>query len=165
MTYNQTGVHFVITNVGQAKSYPLKSKRPGKKTSNVTGAVHLQFSIVDPANPASTPLQVLQKLSAVVGTSASTPGDDGYGLEADDDEDDDDDQSPEPGTPGEADGTVETSEKKKRRLRIARLKNKAKQRGYEFTGTSSVAGVLFVEIQRITDLPPERNGELFSGFL
>jgi phosphatidylserine decarboxylase len=137
----------------------LKSKRPGKKTSNVTGAVHLQFSIYDPANQAATPQQVLQKLSTIVGTSTTSLGDEGYGPEADDDDDDDDDQSPEPGTPGETDGNGESSEKKKRRLRIARLKNKAKQRGYEFTGTSSVAGVLFVEIQRITDLPPERNGK------
>jgi phosphatidylserine decarboxylase len=137
----------------------LKSKRPGKKSSNVTGAVHLQFTIHDPADPAATPQQILQKLSTIVGTSTPSLGDDGYGPEADDD-DDDDDQSPETETPGEADGTTESSEKKKRRLRIARIKNKAKQRGYEFTGTSSVAGVLFVEIQKITDLPPERNGEL-----
>src|ERR1700712_54107 len=122
-----------LTDLKQPKAYPLKSKRPGKKTSNVTGAVHLQFSIYDPANSAATPQQVLQKLSTIVGTSTTTLVDEGgYGPEADDD--DDDDQSPDPGTPGETDGNGESSEKKKRRLRIARIKNKAKQRGYEFTG-------------------------------
>jgi phosphatidylserine decarboxylase len=61
------------------------------------------------------------------------------------------------------DGTTEASDKrKKRRLRIARLKNKVKERGYAFTNGSPVAGVLFVEIQKITDLPPERNGENLS---
>ena len=52
----------------------------------------------------------------------------------------------------------ETVEGKRRRKRMAILKRKAKQRGYEFTNGSDVAGVLFLEIQRITDLPPERNG-------
>lgn len=52
----------------------------------------------------------------------------------------------------------ETPEKRKRRLRIARLKKKAKQRAYEFSGQSDIAGVLFLEIGKLTDLPPERNG-------
>jgi phosphatidylserine decarboxylase len=56
------------------------------------------------------------------------------------------------------DATPEQKQKKKRKLRLARLKRKAKERGYEFTGGNDVAGVLFVEIQRITDLPPEKNG-------
>lgn len=56
--------------------------------------------------------------------------------------------------------TFEQKEKKKKRLRLARLKKKAKEHGYEFSGGSDVAGVLFVEIQKITDLPPEKNGML-----
>ena len=54
--------------------------------------------------------------------------------------------------------TQETVEHKRRRRRMAILKRKAKLKGYEFTNGSDVAGVLFLEIQRITDLPPERNG-------
>jgi phosphatidylserine decarboxylase len=39
------------------------------------------------------------------------------------------------------------------------LKKKAKQvSGYEYSSNGDVAGVLFLEIQKITDLPPERNG-------
>jgi phosphatidylserine decarboxylase len=72
----------------------------------------------------------------------------------------DDDEGEQLEPEADQDGTADTSEKrKKRRLRIARLKNKVKERGYEFTNGSAIAGVLFVEIQRITDLPPERNGE------
>ena len=56
--------------------------------------------------------------------------------------------------------TPEQREKKRRRLKLAKLKRKAKEHGYEFTGGSDVAGVLFIEIQRISDLPPEKNGVL-----
>lgn len=50
-------------------------------------------------------------------------------------------------------------EKRKRRHRLARLRKKAKQRAYEFSGLSDLDGVLFLEISRINDLPPERNGK------
>jgi phosphatidylserine decarboxylase len=140
----------------------LKSKRPGKKTGNVTGAVQLQFSIVDPENPDADSQQILQKLSAIVGTGMPDSRDEGYGPNSDEDDDDDDQDGQV--TPGELEGGADGATKKKRRLKITRIKNKAKQRGYEFTNGSPVAGVLFIEIQRITDLPPERNGELLSDF-
>ena len=35
----------------------------------------------------------------------------------------------------------------------------AKQVGYEFNNGSGIAGVMFIEIQKIVDLPPERNGK------
>ena len=59
-----------------------------------------------------------------------------------------------------ADGETkeEVMAKKKKRRRVARIKKRTKQRAYEFSGMSDVAGVLFLEIQKITDLPPERNG-------
>lgn len=58
--------------------------------------------------------------------------------------------------------TSDGSAKKKSRLRLAPLKKKAKKHGYEFSGATDVAGVLFVEIQRITDLPPEKNGKIMA---
>lgn len=67
-------------------------------------------------------------------------------LEDDDDDDDDGDKP-------------EQVEKRKKRHRLARLKRKTKMKAYEFNGLSDIAGVLFLEIQRITDLPPERNSE------
>lgn len=74
------------------------------------------------------------------------------------DQDDDDDDDQEENT--DESKTSEGSAKKKNRLRLARLKKKAKKHGYEFSGATDVAGVLFVEVQRITDLPPEKNGAL-----
>ena len=52
----------------------------------------------------------------------------------------------------------EAVEKRKKRLRLKRLKRKTKARAYEFTGGSDVIGIAFLEIEKITDLPPERNG-------
>lgn len=52
----------------------------------------------------------------------------------------------------------EAIEKRDKRRRLARLKRKTKAKAYQYSGLSDVAGVLFLEIQKITDLPPERNG-------
>lgn len=74
--------------------------------------------------------------------------------------DQDDDNSDEVGnnleqkTPEQNPEVLETRKKKRR---IARLRRKRKQRAYEFSGSSDVAGVLFLEVVRIADLPPERN--------
>lgn len=76
------------------------------------------------------------------------------GDQDDDDEDDQEDNTDEADENKNSDGSA----KKKNRLRLARLKKKAKKHGYEFSGATDVAGVLFVEIQKITDLPPEKNG-------
>ena len=51
----------------------------------------------------------------------------------------------------------ETLDKEKRNKKLAKLKRKTKLRSYQFTGVSDVAGVLFLEVSNITDLPPERN--------
>ena len=51
----------------------------------------------------------------------------------------------------------DTPEKRRKRLRLRRLRKKAQQSAYEFSGLSSLAGVLFLEIVEVTDLPPEKN--------
>lgn len=55
----------------------------------------------------------------------------------------------------------EVVEKRRRRLRIARLKRKSlAARAYQFSGASNgVQGVIFLEINRISNLPPERNSK------
>ncbi|KAI9838403.1 MAG: hypothetical protein M1819_005672 [Sarea resinae] len=143
----------------EPKWYPLKSKRKGsKKKSKISGEVQLQFSILDPSNPSATASQILQKFYGLV---ASTPGteeeeDDMARFEsgsADEEDEKDDDISDETDDPTKP----ETVEKKKKRLRIARLKKRTKARAYEFYGGSDVVGIVFLEIGKITDLPPERN--------
>lgn len=52
----------------------------------------------------------------------------------------------------------ETAEKRRRRLRIKGLKKKRRQNPYAFTnGDSDLVGIIFLEICKITDLPPESN--------
>jgi phosphatidylserine decarboxylase len=146
----------------EPKWYPLKSKRPGgKKSSNVSGEVLLQFTLYDTTNHAATPAQVMEKFRTLAGvdltevgtpTQATTPS--GLGVE-DDDEYFDEDEEPSDETDDPT--KPENVEKRKRRLRIRGLRRKKQLNAYEFTGGSDVVGIVFLEIGKITDLPPERN--------
>jgi phosphatidylserine decarboxylase len=146
----------------EPKWYPLKSKRPGgKKSSNVSGDVLLQFTLYDTTNLTATPAQVLEKFRTLAGvdltevwspTKATTPS--SIGIEDDDEYfDEDEEPSDETDDPTKPDNV----EKRKRRLRIRGLRRKKQLNAYEFTGGSDVVGIVFLEIGKITDLPPERN--------
>ena len=119
--------------------------------------------MADPANPSASPPDILQKFMAIVKISSGDEVDEDEeltkleGRDVDEDDDDDDQESD---TSDETDDPAkpEVAEKRKKRLRLARLKRKTKARAYEFTGGSDVIGIAFVEIEKITDLPPERNG-------
>ena len=76
------------------------------------------------------------------------------------DEDEDDDEEPDLETSDETDDLTkpEKAEKRKKRLRLKNLRRKTKARAYELTGANDCVGIVFMEIGRITDLPPERNG-------
>jgi len=155
----------------------LASKRSGKKAKHVTGAVQLQFTLYDPSNSSATPQQILAKLGVICGAdSPFLDGENGQGqgfdgqgqgfdsqglerTESGDLEDEEVDESEPVSETGGAE-TPETAEKKRRKRRIAILRRKAKLRAYEFSNGSDVAGVLFLEIQKIVDLPPERNSTL-----
>lgn len=142
------------------KWYTLMSRRKvGKKKGNVSGEILLQFSLSDTSNPQATPEDIYRKFRSRV----SNGDDEDFDLnqlalndsaEADKDEEEETtDETDDPTKP-------EVVEKRKRRLRIARLKRKSiAARAYKFTGAGSgVEGIVFVEICRIKDLPPERNG-------
>ncbi|UNI15698.1 Phosphatidylserine decarboxylase [Purpureocillium takamizusanense] len=162
--------------------YPLKSKRPGKKTGVVSGEVMLQFSLFDPSNPGASPQQIFEKLYNIIGSmpmgssrqptpsmtplltptsipksvpaSASSPD------EAADEEDDEDltEFEDEVNEEGEDPSKPETAERRRRRLRIRGLKRRRRQNPYAFNnGYSDVVGIIFLEVCKITDLPPESN--------
>ncbi|KAF5507628.1 Phosphatidylserine decarboxylase proenzyme 3 [Colletotrichum aenigma] len=165
--------------------YPLKSKKPGKKTSVVSGEVMLQFTLFDQSNTAATREQVFEKFYSLVsqvpagsrqitptmtpliqpiknmrvrsGTTPSPP----LSRNATDDqeEDDDDDLDIEDDTPEDEDPSKpEAAEKRKRRLRIKGLKKKRRDHAYEFNNSGSdVVGIIYLEVLNITDLPPEPN--------
>ncbi|KAL6879494.1 putative phosphatidylserine decarboxylase [Trichoderma longibrachiatum] len=158
--------------------YPLKSKRPGKKTSIVSGEVQLQFTLLDTTNPSISDQQLFEKFYTLIGSvsvssrnvtptetplltpsaarSGTTSSADGLGDDDDDDdltelEEDMGDEAEDPSKP-------ETAEKRRKRLRIKSLKKKRRQDPYAFTnGDSDVVGIIYLEVSRITDLPPESN--------
>ncbi len=132
----------------------------------MTGEILLEFSLHDPVHAAATPEHILQRLAGITLANSEVDDDDdprltqSDSIELEDEEDDEDDEARD-GMIGETEDVKknETPEKTKRRLRLARLKKKAKQRAYEFSGLSELAGVLFLEITKIIDLPPERNSQ------
>ncbi|KAF1944024.1 phosphatidylserine decarboxylase proenzyme [Clathrospora elynae] len=140
--------------------FPLQSRRTGKKKSVVSGEIQIQFALIDPVNLSATPEQVLQKFLAIAGQTPSPDDEDeellmrgdSNATDADDDDDDSSDDVPDESK------KADKREKRRRKLKLARLRKKAKQMsGYEYSSNGDVAGVLFLEIQKITDLPPERN--------
>lgn len=168
----------------EPKWYPLRSKRPGKKTSVVSGEVQLQFTLFDSTNTSATPAQVMDKFYSLVGSvplgssrsvtpamtptltptrdpssnpMSSSPDTVDEGEDDEDDLDDLDDELQEDMDDQDL-SKPETAEKRRRRLRIKGLKKRRRQNPYAFVNSNSdVVGIIFLEIIKITDLPPESN--------
>ncbi|RYO83133.1 hypothetical protein DL766_004468 [Monosporascus sp. MC13-8B] len=162
-----------------SKWYRLKSKKPGRKTSVVSGEVQLQCTLYDTTNKDATDAQILEKLRSLAASvpesasravtptltptlapvrsplSTSPPS----GREGSQDDDEDDDMLDDDETPEDEDPTMpEAAEKRRRRLRIRGLKRKKRRDPYEFSnGGNDVVGLIFLEICNITDLPPQSN--------
>lgn len=147
--------------------FPLESKRSGKKKSVVTGEIQIQFSLVDATNPAANAEHIMSKFLAIAGqTPSPDEDDDGYLMRGDSNLTDLGEEESSDETQDES-KKAEKRERRRKKLRLARLKKKAKQlSAYEYSDKGDVAGVLFLEIQKITDLPPESNGEFpRNGFV
>ncbi|KAG6359514.1 hypothetical protein INS49_013035 [Diaporthe citri] len=169
----------------EPKWFPLKNKRTGKKATKVSGEVLLQFTLYDAANPNATDAEIAAKFTALTSavpeadptsknptpsrtpvlaptkpsTSPSPPISRRPTEDVSDDDDAEydiyDDETPEEEDPSKP----ESVEKRKRRLRIKGLKRKKRDNPYEFTNgdRSDVVGIIFLEVVKITDLPPESN--------
>jgi phosphatidylserine decarboxylase len=147
----------------EPKWYKLFSRRrQGKRKDVVSGEIQLRFTIVDSANLSATPEEISKKFRTVLKivdeeddlSRTSTNQDD------DDDDDDDDVDDDDLQSTGQETGVQSTvAEKKRRKKRLARLRRKSMSiREYDFHGTGrDVAGVVFLEVVKITDLPPEHN--------
>lgn len=137
--------------------------------------MQLQFSLVDSANAAASPDEIYKKFRTVIAAededdiqslsrtstaSSITRQEDEDEAGADLDDDDDEEDATETDTPTKAGTGDQIAKKKQKKRRLARLRRKSiAVRAYEFTGADSdVSGILFMEISKITDLPPERNG-------
>lgn len=75
----------------------------------------------------------------------------------DEDEEDEYLDHSEPSDETEDPSKPETVEKRKRRMRIRGLKKRKAYQLYEFCGDSHMVGIVFLEIGKVTDLPPEKN--------
>lgn len=77
-----------------------------------------------------------------------------------------DDQDEETSDETDDQSKPEVVEKRRRRLRMARLRRKSlAARAYQFSGSGSgVQGIVFMEIVKVTDLPPEKNGMIELAF-
>lgn len=164
--------HIFLTDTLQPCWYTLQSRRKGakKKGAKISGEVQLQFSLVDTADPLATSRQILQKLAAMVTMDLEDEGDEDEDLarvdsiDQDDLDEDVDEKSPETSDEPDDPTKPSKSEKRQRKLRMRRLKKRAKARAYEFTGGTDVVGIIFLEIGKITDLPPERNSKHEASF-
>lgn len=144
----------------QPRWYALRSSRKGKKSSNVSGDIQLQFALLDPQNPSATATQIYDKFMAVTADADKELDDmDDFTLTRKDTDDMEEEAGETDALDDGDDGdAADPARKKKRRMRMAKLRRRARQQSsYEFTGESQVAGVLFLEISRIEDLPPEKN--------
>jgi phosphatidylserine decarboxylase len=132
----------------------------------VSGEVLIEFSLADTSNPAATPQELTQRFRAIAVPSPAAEEEEDEAFlrmdsgDADDQEDQEDQEEEEEASDEIQDESkkAEVREKRRKKLRMAKLKKKVKERAYEFSDKSEVAGVLFLEIVKITDLPPERNG-------
>ncbi|TAQ83899.1 hypothetical protein B7494_g7780 [Chlorociboria aeruginascens] len=145
--------------------YPLRSKRTGgnkkygAKDANVSGEVQLQFTLLDSANLNASPAQILEKFRALAGIDVvdfSTPLAQSQST-CEEDREDYLDEEEEPSDETDDPTKPESVERRRRRLRIKGLRRKKQLGAYEFSGGSDVVGIVFLEIGKITDLPPERN--------
>ena len=150
-----------------------RSGRKKKKDSNVTGEVLLNFSLHDSSTPSASSRQIYQKFQTAVSQANGEAGDDDdeeassqmrthiddvdEGSEDDDDDDFDDEEEDEADGARTPCGANEEKTKRRRRMKLKRLRRKKNLRAYQLNEASETAGVLYLEINRITDLPPEKN--------
>ncbi len=131
----------------------------------------MQFSLVDNYNPTATEDETLRKYKSFIaaddeedeGLSRATTIDEEFDADEGGEGDEDPDTSDETDEPlSKAATKASKKEKKKRKARLRR--KSIAVRAYEFVGgVGDVSGIIFMEIGRISDLPPERNSALFSS--
>lgn len=119
----------------------------------------MQFSLLDSSNPQASSEEIFSKFKSLV--IANDDEGDITPVSSTDNEDEpskkEEDVSEETDDPTKPENVA----RRRRKLRIARLKRKSMAvRAYEFSGAKDgISGIVFIEINKVLDLPPERNGE------
>lgn len=139
----------------------MKSKRKGgKKDSEVSGEVQLQFTLVDSANPDSSLEEISYKFRSLMQAEEEAEEETDANQPFAQDSNDEDDSDDETESVATVDGSKDKKSKKKKK-KLARLRRQATvARAYEFVGRDSdISGMIFMEIGKVTDLPPEKNSK------
>lgn len=146
--------------------FPLKSTQ---KKAQISGEIQLQFSLTDSSDPATPAEQIFQKWQLWVGSFIGTPPSDEEtldrqlgeaGIDLDDEEEESSDEADEAEPRSDEGSQVgKTAAIKSKKDKV---KKKIVQTAYEFTRASDVVGVVYLEISKITDLPPEHNSKYMS---
>ena len=148
---------FVLNN--KPRWYPLTSTR---KKAQISGEIELQFSLTDASNPTATYDDIFSKWQSWLGSLTGTPSSEEDNLNQQvgeagiDLDDEDDDSSDGAGEPKSEENQAEKAVVKESKSLKATAKEK-KQHAYHFYHGSEVVGIVYLEVARITDLPPERN--------
>jgi len=136
----------------------LKSTRKG---AQISGEIQLQFSLADSSDPIAPAEQISQKWQLFMGSFIGTPPSEEEnldrqlgeaGLELEDEEDDSSEADESKSDEGSQGGKAAPIKEKKEKV-----KTKLKQTAYEFSHGTDVVGVVYLEVSKITDLPPEHN--------
>jgi phosphatidylserine decarboxylase len=129
----------------------------------------MQFSLFDAANPAASPEEIYLKFKSTV-QAADADSEDSVSRQPSHDTNENEDSDAGLDEAGKEEETSDETEdqtkpglsdkkRKRRKLKMLRRKSRA-IRAYEFTGKDSdVSGIIFLEIGKITDLPPEKNSK------
>lgn len=138
--------------------YPLQNERRyGKKSEIVSGDVQLQFGLFDSSDINATPDQVMEKFRMFIGSFDLSEGSSPSERQGRSEIQLTDEVDMEPSDDTDDASKSETTEKRKRSSRLIGLRTKKNMSGYELSGGNEVMGIVFLEICRINDLPPERN--------
>lgn len=115
----------------------------------------MKFILTDLGNPVATPRKIFALFATITAAPQSADGADDNGRFVKTDSNDVNETDLD--TPDDTNDPTgaETVEWRKRQHRIAMLR---KERAYNLTGRGYVNGIVLLEINRITDLPPEQNG-------
>ncbi|KAI1912776.1 phosphatidylserine decarboxylase [Ophidiomyces ophidiicola] len=132
--------------------YDLRAKFKTGKDNDVSGQIQLQFSLYDASDLTASPEDICCKFSALV-----TSGDDDEEAIIPASSDDKSDATSDETTDDPA--RLGSAENRRRKLRLAKLRDKSiAARAYEFSGAKDgVSGIVFLEVGKVLDLPPEKN--------
>ncbi|KAK9243848.1 phosphatidylserine decarboxylase-domain-containing protein [Lipomyces tetrasporus] len=162
--FNQSNVKVVDKDENEPQWYPLYSSRARK--TYVRGYIYIKLALVCPLDPGATNEILLSKWKTLVSQrpdpaaplmnlsdSDSVPDNSSSSESSDEGNEEGSETSPET-TADSSSANVSGRTSRRRRLRLRRRRS---HKPYHVGSLADVVGVVFFEIVKVADLPPERN--------